>query len=217
MSLADRRSNLAVSAKWMLAAPQNYGFALAAVLAAGILRHLMEVHLGLTHPFILFYAVILVASLGSSLGVAAFSTVVSALMAEYFFLAPLHSFVIANVHDIVGLVMFAIVGFTISIIGDQFRRRTQRLQEFEKAIEGAEEMIFVLDRDYRYQIANRMFLSYLGRKPEAVLGRRAPEVLGEDEFEKRFKGKLDQAFTGKIVQFEMQRTYPASRRADHLS
>ena len=36
----------------------------------------------------------------------------------------------------------------------------ERLKEFEKAVEGLEEMIAVVDREYRYVIANRAFLDY---------------------------------------------------------
>jgi PAS domain-containing protein len=35
-----------------------------------------------------------------------------------------------------------------------------RLQEFEEAVEGLEEMVLVVDRNYRYVTANRAFLNY---------------------------------------------------------
>src|SRR5581483_3640505 len=214
MILADHRSQFCVSAKWMLAAPQSYAFAAAAVLVAGTLRHLLEVHLGLTHPFILFYPVIVVAALWSSLNLALFTTVISALVAEYFFLEPLHSFAVSSLRDIFGLIVFGMVGFTIGLIGDQFRRRAQRLQEFEKAIEGVPEMIFVVDRDYRYRIANRMFLSYFGNRPQDLLGRQVSDVVGLDTFQNVLKPKLDECFGGRVVQFELRRSFPGRGERD---
>lgn len=42
------------------------------------------------------------------------------------------------------------------------KRTEERLREYEKAVEGLEEMIVVVDRDYRYLLANRAFLNYRG-------------------------------------------------------
>lgn len=105
----------------------------------------------------MFCPVIVALALWISLGVALFATIVSAFVATYFFLPPAHSLSISNPRDIIGLLLFVMVGAAISGIGDQFRRRSHRLQEFEKAIEGVQEMILVIDRDYRYLIANATF------------------------------------------------------------
>ena len=40
----------------------------------------------------------------------------------------------------------------------------ERLREYERVVEGLEEMIVVVDRDYRYLIANHAFLKYRGMK-----------------------------------------------------
>jgi len=40
-----------------------------------------------------------------------------------------------------------------------------------------EEMIVVVDRNYRYLIANRAFLNYRGMKREDLIGRRIQEIL----------------------------------------
>jgi PAS domain S-box-containing protein len=99
-------------------------------------------------------------------------------------------------------------------MGDLFRRRAKRLQEFEKAVEGLEEMIVVVDRDYRYVIANRAFLNYRGMKKEELLGRRIPEILNSGVFETTIKEKLDECFQGKIVRYEMRYTYPSRGERD---
>ena len=39
----------------------------------------------------------------------------------------------------------------------------------EKAVEGLEEMIVVVDREYRYVLANRAFLNYRGMEREELL------------------------------------------------
>jgi PAS domain S-box-containing protein len=105
------------------------------------------------------------------------------------------------------LVLFGVVGVAISGMGERFRHRTRRLQEFEKAIEGVEEMIVVVDRDYRYVIANRAFLNYRGMEKDDLIGRRIPEVLNPGVFQATVKQKLDECFQGKVVRFEMRYTY----------
>jgi formate hydrogenlyase transcriptional activator len=90
----------------------------------------------------------------------------------------------------------------------QRKRAEERLRQYEKAMEGLEEMIAVVDRDYRYVIANRAFLKYRGMENEQVIGRRVAEVLNKGVFETVVKEKLDEAFQGKIVRYEMKHNYP---------
>jgi PAS domain S-box-containing protein len=89
------------------------------------------------------------------------------------------------------------------------RRMAQdRLQEYERAVEGLEEMLVVIDREYRYLIANKKFLKMRNMTKEQVVGRFVHEVLNEGVFEAVVKGKLDECFQGRTVQYEMQYTYP---------
>jgi PAS domain S-box-containing protein len=88
------------------------------------------------------------------------------------------------------------------------KRVEERLREYEKAVEGSEEMIAVVDREYRYLIANRKFLDHRKMTKEQVVGRFAPEVLNKGVFETVVKEKLDECFRGKVVRYEMKYTYP---------
>lgn len=82
------------------------------------------------------------------------------------------------------------------------------LLEYEAAIEGAKDMIAVMDRNYIYKIANKTFLDTRHKKREEVVGKSAPEVLGKDVFENKVKPLLDRAFNGEFIQFEMEYAYP---------
>ncbi len=88
------------------------------------------------------------------------------------------------------------------------KRAEERLREYEKAVEGLEEMITVVDRDYRYLIANRAFLNYRDMERGQVVGSLVPEVLDRDVFEKEIKEKLDECFQGNIIKYEMKYSYP---------
>src|SRR6266536_1373841 len=169
MSVADRRKAIGRSAEWLRTWPGQtwlgdtwpgqYGFALVAVAVAALLRYSLDITLGFSQPFILFYPTIMLVALLAGLGPSLLATVVSAMFAAYLFLEPLNSWAVRSPRDVVGLVLFGVIGIAISGLGDAFRRRTKRLQEFEKAVEGLEEIIVVVDRDYRYVIANRAFLN----------------------------------------------------------
>ena len=52
----------------------------------------------------------------------------------------------------------------------------EKLREYEKAVEGSGEMMAVVDREYRYLIANRKFLSQRNMTKEQVVGRLVPEL-----------------------------------------
>lgn len=95
------------------------------------------------------------------------------------------------------------------------KRAEERLREYEKAVEGADEMIAVVDREYRYIIANRAFLEHRNMTRDQVVGRKVSEILNPGAFEE-IKDKLDECFQGKAVRFEMQYTYPDLGRKDLL-
>jgi K+-sensing histidine kinase KdpD len=123
MKSADRRETIAGSANWIRGLNRNYAFALAGVLLAGAIRYRLDVALGFTQPFVLFYPVITLIALLGGFGPALFATVLSAWTAAYFFMEPLNSFLVEKPRDLVGLLLFTAMGIVISAIGDQFRRR----------------------------------------------------------------------------------------------
>jgi PAS domain S-box-containing protein len=92
----------------------------------------------------------------------------------------------------------------------------ERLREYEKVVEGLEEMIVVVDRNYRYLLANRAFLKYRGLERQQVLGRLVPEILNQGVFENVVRKKLDECLLGRPVQYEMRYRYPNRGERDLL-
>lgn len=85
------------------------------------------------------------------------------------------------------------------------------------AVEGLEEMVAVVDREYRYVIANNKFLKMRNMTKEQVLKRCAYEVLNKKTFESVIKGKLDECFRqGEVVRYEMKYSYPELGERDIL-
>ncbi len=87
------------------------------------------------------------------------------------------------------------------------KKAEARLREYERLVEGLEEMIVVVDRDYRYVIANRAFLDYRGAEKDQVVGHHIDEVVNREALE-AVKQKVDACFQGQIVEYEMKYTYP---------
>ena len=208
MGVADRWEAIERSASRLRTRPQRYSWALLAIVAAALLPHGLDVAFGFPYPFILFYPTIMLISLLCGLEPSLLATAASATFGLYHLLAVRGSFAVTRRRDWAGLLVFTGMGVIMSVAGDLFRRRAQRMREFEKAVEGVEEMIVVLDRDYRYLIANEAFLNYRGMKEEDVIGRRASEILNPGVFENEIKAKLDECFRGNVVQFEMRYRYP---------
>jgi PAS domain S-box-containing protein len=96
------------------------------------------------------------------------------------------------------------------------KRYEEKLREYERAVENAEEMIAVVDRKYRYLIANRQFLKMRNMTKEQVIGRSANEVLTEEVFEAVVKPKLDECFQGRVVRYEMKYAYSQLGERDLL-
>lgn len=89
------------------------------------------------------------------------------------------------------------------------RGRIERaLWEYHAALEGADELITVMDRDYRYRLANETFLRYWGIDDRRkVVGCLAADVLGPDWFA-RIKPNIDRGFQGEAQEYETEVTYP---------
>jgi PAS domain S-box-containing protein len=105
----------------------------------------------------------------------------------------------------------------VEVVARDIRERKgtqQRLREYEKAVEGLEEMIVVVDRDYRYVLANRAFLKYREMEREQVVGRPVSELLHKDIFENHVRRRLDECFRGKVTKYEMRYTYPVLGERD---
>ena len=208
MSSADRPGPISVFAQLLRTGPRRYGFAVLLVAVATLVRYGLGVTFGPLPPFVIFVPTIIIAALLAGFGPGVLATLLSAASVATFFWASLCVFGSSRSRGIVGLILFCGVGTGLSGLGRLYRRHQSRLSEFERVVEGLEEMIVVVDRDYRYLIANRAFLNYREMKREDLIGRRIAEVLNPGVFEATIKDKLDECFRGKIVQFEMKYRYP---------
>ncbi len=111
--------------------------------------------------------------------------------------------------------MLRMVGMVSNIT--ERKQAEERLREYEKVVEDTEEMIAVIDREYRYLIANRQFLKMRNMTREQVVGRSMLEVLNPGFFEAVAREKLDECFQGKVIRYETKYTYPGLGERDVLA
>jgi formate hydrogenlyase transcriptional activator len=104
----------------------------------------------------------------------------------------------------------------LAIVQDITERRQsgESLREYERVVEGLEEMIAVVDRNYRYVIANRAFLEYRGLRKDQVVGRFVSDIIGQAAFVDRVKEKMDECFLGKVVQYQLIYDFPKLGRKE---
>jgi two-component system NtrC family sensor kinase len=102
-----------------------------------------------------------------------------------------------------------VVGVSCAITDFTVRKKAEeKLRQFERLVDGLEEMIVVVDREYRYVLANRTFLKRRGLEEHQLVGRLVSELLDRKVFEDTVKVRLDECFTGKPVHYELRYNYP---------
>ena len=214
MSFADRKGAIGTSAYWLHTWPRRYGFAVIAVVAATLLRYSLGKLVGANLPLLLFFPAIWLVAWMAGLGPGVFAVFLSGAAASYLFSGPLSRSALGLPMNANGLVLFSIAGVALAGLVEVYRRRAERLREFERAAAGVGEGIIVLDRQYRYVVANQVFLGYRGVKREELIGHSLAETMGATVFETTVKPKLDECFRGNVVKFEKRYNYPAIGERD---
>ena len=105
---------------------------IAAVLAAAIRWQFLGV-LELRATYITFYPAVIISALYGGFSAGLLATVVSAALADYFWVAPVGRFAIENFADLASLILFIVNGFFISYVAElAFRSRARALKAEER-------------------------------------------------------------------------------------
>jgi PAS domain S-box-containing protein len=96
------------------------------------------------------------------------------------------------------------------VIRDISRRKAaeKSLREYESVVEGLDDMIVVVDREFRIVAANRAFFNYRSMEREEAIGHLISEMIPKELFDMVVRMKLEECFAGNVVKFEMKNYYP---------
>ncbi len=83
-----------------------------------------------------------------------------------------------------------------------------RFREYEEFVENLDEMIVLIDRNYRVVMGNRAYLKHWAADGRQVVGRLVSEILDKQAFENFVRPKLDECLRGRVVKYEMKYQYP---------
>ncbi len=107
-----------------------------------------------------------------------------------------------------------IIGVSCCVIDFTARKAAEeKLRQFERVVESLDEMIVVLDRDFRHILANRAFFKHYG-DPDQIIGRHVADVVDPKVFASVIKPKLDECLQGKPVYYQMKYTFPGLGERD---
>ena len=104
---------------------------LVAVIAAAIRLQFLEI-LELRATFLTFYPAVAVAALYGGFGAGLLATVVSAALADYFWMEPVGQFAITNFADLISMVVFLASGALISYLAEATYRAQARAHKAEE-------------------------------------------------------------------------------------
>ncbi len=83
------------------------------------------------------------------------------------------------------------------------RKKTEeRLRKFEGIVSNIPDAIFLIDRDYTYQVANQTYLDWHETSAAEIVGRSVADMIGQEVFETVAKPHLDRCLAGEIVRYE---------------
>lgn len=91
----------------------------------------------------------------------------------------------------------------------EHKQMLDTLRLYQAAVESSDDLIMVVDRQYRYILVNNVYLNYHQLSRADVMGKHVSLTVGNDIFQSVLKLHLDRSFAGEMQQFEMDFHYPA--------
>jgi PAS domain S-box-containing protein len=102
-----------------------------------------------------------------------------------------------------------VVGVSCAVVDFTARKAAEdKLGQYERLVEGLDEMVAVVDRNHRYVLTNRTFLEVFGGAGVRLEGRSIREFRDRDVIERIVIPNLDRCFCGNTVLFSMEYDLP---------
>jgi PAS domain S-box-containing protein len=90
----------------------------------------------------------------------------------------------------------------------QHQQLEDETRTYKAAVEASNDLIIVVDKQYRYLIANETYLKYHHVERHQIIGRQISSVVGQPLFDAELKHRYDRCFAGETQSFENTYRYP---------
>ncbi len=96
---------------------------------------------------------------------------------------------------------------SLSINRDITHRRVveKQLQQYKMAVEGTDDLMAAIDKDYNYLFANEAYKSFHGIEDQNITDKNVVDILGEKDFYDEVKPHIDIGFQGQKIEYETSR------------
>jgi len=106
-----------------------------------------------------------------------------------------------------------VIGVSCAILDFTSRKAAEdRLRQYERVVEGLDEMVTVVDRNYRFILANRAFIDAFAPREELIAGRLISEFVDSNVFLRIVVPRLKECFGRRHVLFSMEYSFPRTGR-----
>lgn len=178
----------------------RYGIAVLAVAIALSIKLLLDPLFDVESPFLLFFAAVMVSSLYGGRGAGVLATVSAALISDYLFLSPTHSFFNPDLGQNVRLFLFVVEGLLISGTISALTSAKERIKSGQEALIQSEERyrllvesaqdyaIFLLDPKGCVMSWNIGAQNLKGYRADEIIGQHFSRFYPEEDIE---RGKPD--------------------------
>jgi PAS domain S-box-containing protein len=152
----------------------RYTVALAAVIACLGLRLALNPILGINVPFITFFFGVMVAAWYGGFGPGILAALLSTVVADHFFIAPVGSFSF-NSANVLALSLFVVEAMGISLLSEGLHRAKQQAEavalDIKRLLSSISDAFVSIDAKWRYTAVNERAAEILRRPAADLLGR----------------------------------------------
>lgn len=158
----------------------RYGGAVASILLMTLLRWLLDPILSSKVPFITLFLAVMFSAWYGGLGPTLVAIVLGAALADYFFVVPIHSFVIEQPDDVLALAVFVLVGLCMALLGEAQRKAAEAVRASERllatTLRSIGDAVIATDAEGRITFLNPAAEALTGWAVQEALGRASSEV-----------------------------------------
>jgi PAS domain S-box-containing protein len=189
-----------------------YAVLLALVVLATWVRTLLSLELGVEFPFLFYFPILIGAAWWGGPGQTLVVLVVSLLLADYYFIPPVRSILVADWSGWTTIATYVMIGIGLAVmswrrlrlersrarIAGELARREAEVRQLTDSLPGL--MAFV-DADQRFALVNRFAESWYGVPESQIVGHQVREVMGPEAYA-RIEPFVLKALAGSSAQYE---------------